>query len=152
MVETEKADTYSNNDSNRLYDRLCAVLIVFITLVSVINWNDLYPNPVDSYYHMAVIRAFSDSGGLVLHDYWEYAPAGRPHLYAPTTHIIGFVLSRIGLSMSFIGQIMSWLPYPMSFVVMWLWLRNSIGARGAFLGVLAKAPESPAMVSSQPRP
>lgn len=135
MDETEKDDLCPDNNSNRLYDRLCIVLIVFITLVSIINWKSLYPNPVDSYYHMAVIRAFSDSGGLVLHDYWEFAPAGRPHLYAPTTHIIGFVLSKTGLGMSIIGQIMSWLPYPLSFVVMWLWVRNSIGARGAFFAI-----------------
>jgi hypothetical protein len=135
MGEIEKTDIPSTDNSNWLYDRLCIVLILFITLVSILNWNNLYPNPVDSYYHMAVIRAFSDSGGLVLHDYWEFAPAGRPHLYAPTTHLIGFILSLLGLSMSVIGRVMSWLPYPLSFVVMWLWLRNAIGARGAFFAL-----------------
>ena len=123
------------DNRRRLFDKLCILLIIFITLVSVVRWSSLYPDFIDSYYHMAVIRAFSDSGGVVFHDYWEYAPAGRPHVYAPLVHIIGYLLHSIGLSIYTVGQIISWWPYPVSFLAVWLWLRNVTGPRSAFFAI-----------------
>ena len=127
--------SYGRGDPLRVYDSLSWVLIGFITIVSVLRWGALYPHFVDVYYHMGVIRGFSQAGGVVLWDFWEYAPVGRPHVYAPLLHCIGLLPNSLGLSVYAIASVMSWFFYPLSFVLAWRWVRTVAGRRAAFFVV-----------------
>jgi hypothetical protein len=84
---------------------------------------------------MGVIRGFSQAGGLVLWDFWEYAPVGRPHVYAPLLHCAGLLLHGLGMSVYAIGSVLSWLFYPLSFVLAWRWVRSVAGKRAGFFVV-----------------
>jgi len=53
---------------------------------------DPLPWFIDHFYHLSVIEGFKQSGGLTLWDWWEFAPAGRPHLYPPLWHLLNLSL------------------------------------------------------------
>ena len=47
----------------------------------------------DQYYHMAAARRTLELGHIPKWDDWEFAPAGRPHLYPPGLHLALAVLA-----------------------------------------------------------
>jgi len=61
------------------------ILVNFILLLY--RW-EMFPKFIDIYYHFSVVKGFEIANGIVFHDFWEYAPGGRPHLYPPFFHIL----------------------------------------------------------------
>lgn len=57
------------------------------TLLWMARW-PAFPLVLDPYYHLLVASQIADAGGPFLHEWWQYAPVGRPHLYPPILHLI----------------------------------------------------------------
>ena len=111
-------------------------IIALFTALLIIRWHTL-PVFLDIYYHAGCMTGFRDAGGIVLHDFWEYAPIGRPHLYPPLFHIILLGLSKTGLPTLFVLRLVSVAIYPLFlFTISWV-LSRLYNDRCAFFTVLA---------------
>lgn len=111
-------------------------IIALFTAILIIRWHAL-PVFLDIYYHASCMMGFKDAGGIVLHDFWEYAPAGRPHLYPPLFHIILLGLNKSGLPVLFIIRLVSAAIYPLLLLAI-LWVITKLyNDRRAFFTVLA---------------
>ncbi|HOP09099.1 MAG TPA: hypothetical protein PLC12_02665, partial [Candidatus Methanofastidiosa archaeon] len=62
--------------------------LAFITISFAANLNKFSPNVIDLWYHLAIARKILELGTIPLWDFWEFAPAGRPHLYPPLSHLL----------------------------------------------------------------
>lgn len=113
-------------------------IITLFTALLIIRWQAL-PVFIDIYYHASCAVGFRDAGGVVLHDFWEYAPAGRPHLYPPLFHIIMLGLDKLGLPTLFMIRLVSAAIYPLLLAAI-LWVVAKLyNDRCAFFTVLAAA-------------
>ncbi len=94
------------------------------------------PNFMDIYYHLCVAEGFAGSGGFSAHDFWSYAPLGRPHLYPPLFHflILGFL--KLGLPPLFIARFLDLVNFPLFLAVIWIFMRQLFNRRLAFFSVL----------------
>ena len=111
-------------------------VIALFTALLIIRWQAL-PVFLDIYYHAASMTGFRDAGGIVLHDFWEYAPAGRPHLYPPVFHVILLGLNKLGLEPLFLMRLVSAAIYPLLLAaILWV-VRKLYDDRLAFFTVLA---------------
>ena len=111
-------------------------IIALFTILLIIRWQTL-PIFLDIYYHASCMTGFRDAGGIVLHDFWEYAPVGRPHLYPPLFHLILLGLSKASLPILFILRLVSATIYPLFlFTISWV-VSKLYNDRCAFFTVLA---------------
>ena len=114
---------------------ILGIIALFMALL-IIRWQTL-PIFLDIYYHAGCMTGFRDAGGIVLHDFWEYAPIGRPHLYPPLFHLILLGLSKSGLPTLFILRFVSAAIYPL-FLLTISWVVSRLyNDRCAFFTVLA---------------
>jgi hypothetical protein len=104
------------------YDVLSIVFIGGL-LILILSRFDIYPVFVDIYYHMSVMVSFDKAGGIVLWDFWEFAPEGRPHLYPPLLHCIMLFLSE-GLTDTAVGKFVSFVMFPASLITVWIFGRE----------------------------
>jgi hypothetical protein len=116
------------------YDVLAVVVIVSITIVLLIR-NQLFPVFVDIYYHSSVAVSFEKAGGIVLWDFWEFAPEGRPHLYPPLLHSIMLLLSEVAGHMT-VAKFISFVMFPASQVTLWWASREIFSRKTAFYALL----------------
>ena len=111
-------------------------IIFLFTVLLVIRWQTL-PVFLDIYYHTSCMAGFREAGGVVLHDFWEYAPAGRPHLYPPLFPIIMLGLNKLGLPALSVMRLVSVAIYPALLITI-LWVVTKLyNDRCAFFTVLA---------------
>ena len=87
-------------------------IITLLTIIIVIKWHAL-PVFLDIYYHAGCMAGFRDAGGVVLRDFWEYAPLGRPHLYPPLFPVVLLALVKSGLNVLFVLRLVSTAIFPM---------------------------------------
>ena len=113
-----------------------SALIILLSLFLLIQRWPLLPNFLDIYYHLSVAQGFDRAGGLVTHAFWEYAPAGRPHLYPPLFHLIILAFIRSGFQGLFIARLLSVLIFPSFLYVLWLFSASIFNRRTAFFAVL----------------
>jgi hypothetical protein len=116
------------------YDVLSVGIIGAIVVLLIARW-DIYPVFVDIYYHASVAVSFEKAGGVVLWDFWEFAPLGRPHLYPPLLHGLMMLFSE-GLSIATVSRITSFVMFPASLVTTWWGSRGIYSSRTAFYSVL----------------
>ncbi|MBU7036577.1 MAG: hypothetical protein HXS52_01495 [Theionarchaea archaeon] len=119
---------------SRIYDLLSAGIIGAICVLLVARW-DLYPVFVDIYYHASVAVSFEKAGGIVLWDFWEFAPLGRPHLYPPLLHVIMMLFSEVS-NIATVSRITSFIMFPASLGTLWWFSREIYSPRTAFYSVL----------------
>jgi len=113
------------------------VISIYLLLL-IIKWQAL-PVFIDIYYHSSCMTGFRDAGGIVLHDFWELAPAGRPHLYPPLFHVIMLALNKLGFSPLAVTRIASVAIYPALLTTILFVLRKLYNDRLAFLTILMAA-------------
>ncbi len=104
------------------YDIL-SILVIIVFIIILLSRFDLYPVFVDIYYHMSVALSFDKAGGVVLWDFWEFAPEGRPHLYPPLLHCIMLFLSEFSGHIA-AGKFISFIMFPASQVTLWIFSRE----------------------------
>jgi hypothetical protein len=111
-----------------------AIIILFFALLFRIRAQ--LPIFSDSWYHLSVIRAFSERG-IGLHAWWEFAPFGRPHLYPPLFHVVNLaVLRATSLGLLDLARLYDVVTFPLVLAAGWLAARNLFGAKAAFLTLL----------------
>ena len=94
------------------------------------------PNFLDIYYHLSVAQGFAKAGGFSAHDFWSYAPFGRPHLYPPLFHFLILAFLKSGLSALFIARLLDLLVFPLFLIVIWFFMRELFSRQLAFFAVL----------------
>jgi len=118
-----------------LFDALSLGLIAVIFIIALVHISR-FPVFKDIYYHMGTAKAFETAGGISLFDFWEYAPAGRPHLYPPLLHIIMYVMNLTGMSMSTVGTLVSFSAFHLILLSTWYGMRRLFTSRAAFYTVI----------------
>src|SRR3989338_1246111 len=93
--------------------------LIVLHTVLLLSWWPLLPLFVDIYYHLNVLQGFRDAGGVVLHAFWELAPAGRPHLYPPALHVGLLALDGLQLDPITLARLDSVVPYPLLLLPTW---------------------------------
>ena len=118
----------------KTYDVL-SIFIILIFLIVTVSRYDLYPVFVDIYYHLSVTLSFDKAGGIVLWDFWEFAPEGRVHLYPPFLHCLMLLLSE-GSDYVAVGKFISFVMFPASQVTAWVFCREILSRKTAFYALL----------------
>ena len=113
------------------WDLYAAGALCLFFFFQIIQW-PLFPKFLDIYYHLSAAKGFADAGGYPADALWEYAPAGRPHLYPPLLHMMMLGLHRLGLPWIEIGRLTDVLVYPLVLFTIWHVLRNVFSPRVAF--------------------
>lgn len=121
--------------ANVSWDR-AAWLVILVHAVLLLSWWPLLPFFLDSYYHLNVIQAFRDAGGVVLHDFWEFAPLGRPHLYPPALHLLVLSLDWFHVSPVTLARLFTVVTYPALLLAMWWFMRTWWGGVPAYWATL----------------
>jgi hypothetical protein len=110
-----------------------AACLLFLLLAALILANlSMFPVFLDMPYHLAATRGFMESGGVVTWDWWEFAPAGRPHIYPPLLHVVMSIPLGLGLSEQAVGAFFSLIMFPLIMLSMWWMVRRLFGPRQAF--------------------
>lgn len=112
-------------------DLYTGLVIVAAFFVQISGWPRL-PIFMDCYYHLAVMRGFEQAGGWVGTAFWEYVPAGRPHLYPPLFHFLEMLLARCGIGPILVARLFQFLVYPFFLAVMAWFLKSRYNSRIAF--------------------
>jgi hypothetical protein len=110
--------------------------IAFIFISFVVNWQKFAPNCVDTWYHLAVGRKILEFGTIPVWDSWEFAPAGRPHLYPPLIHLLIAAVSGSTENIVTGGKILQALFYPLSLLTNWIFFRYFFDKKIAFLALI----------------
>ncbi|MBC7254337.1 MAG: glycosyltransferase [Actinobacteria bacterium] len=116
-----------------------SLLFVLLFLVLILVNHSLYPVFLDAPYHMAVTRGFREAGGVSTWDFWDYAPAGRPHLYPPLLHVGMSLLQDLGLSDQVTITLVCMLMFPLLMLALWWAMRGLYGPRVAFFSLVLLA-------------
>ncbi len=107
-------------DRRHTIDYITLGFILFYTFILVLNWNFLPTSELDTPYHLLMGKMFADYDTVMLWDYYEYAPEGRPNLYPPLLHILlWWAHDLTGADWWSIGRVVSILQYPLSFLSVW---------------------------------
>ncbi|MFH1150835.1 MAG: glycosyltransferase [Actinomycetota bacterium] len=114
-----------------VYDGLAFALIAIVLCLALAYWSK-YPVHMDTYYHMGVTSGYARAGGVALHSFWEFAPAGRAQLYPPLLHIIMFALTGLGLSTLSAGRLVAFAAFPLIAFTTWYCMRRLFSSRTAF--------------------
>ncbi len=104
---------------------------------------DKLPFSYDTPYHLLIGKMYSDFGRVVLWDYYEYAPVGRPQLYPPLLHvIIWWIHSLTGLDFVSVGRLIALAQYPTSLLLSWIAVRKMFGPEigAVYAGLLSADP------------
>ncbi|MBI3997157.1 MAG: hypothetical protein HY352_05810 [Candidatus Omnitrophica bacterium] len=110
--------------------------MILVHAVLLLSWWPLLPFFLDSYYHLNVIQAFRDAGGVVLHDFWEFAPLGRPHLYPPALHLLVLSLDWCHLPPVTLARLLTVVTYPVLLLATWWFMRTWWGSVPAYWATL----------------
>ena len=113
-----------------------AIAFMLLTWALIVARLGIFPVFIDIYYHLSAMRGFDMAGGVVVHDFWEYAPGGRPHLYPPLLHVFMLTMYKAGLGEAAIGIIVSAMMYPLSQLTTWLATREVYNRRMAFFALV----------------
>lgn len=119
---------------NRLWDVLSLFSVLFSLGMFILQWRQL-PFFLDMYYHLAAAKGFESAGGLVLHNFWEYGPAGSIHLYPPFTHIIILALLKTGITGIIALKLLSSAIPALFLYILWYVVRGILDKRAAFFAV-----------------
>jgi len=104
---------------------------------------DKLPFSCDTPYHLLIGKMYSDFGRVVLWDYYEYAPVGRPQLYPPLLHVvIWWTHSLTGLDFVSVGRLIALAQYPASLLLSWVAVRKMFGPEvgAVYAGLLSADP------------
>jgi hypothetical protein len=106
-------------------DYISVTFILVQLFILVLNWSHLPTAELDTPYHLLMGKMFSDYDTVMLWDYYEYAPTGRPHLYPPLEHILLWWMHDItGADWWNIGRFISLIQYPLPLFTVWFFSRK----------------------------
>jgi len=118
---------------------LYSLLVIFLIFFYILLGWPLLPKFLDIYYHLSVAQGFDRAGGFTVHDFMQYAPGGRPHLYPPLFQLLILFLMKLIPDSLTIGRLMDLLIFPLFLVTIWFFIRSLFYERLAFFTVLIAA-------------
>jgi hypothetical protein len=113
-----------------------SLLAIAATISLLVLRSGRFPVFVDIYYHLSIMEMFDQAGGIVTHDFLQFAPEGRSHLYPPLLHILMMMAHKAGASSEHIGAFVSAGAYPLILMSIWYVLREMISRKAACLAIL----------------
>lgn len=114
------------------YDKIALSIIVVMSVLMVLNWENLPTAEMDTPYHLLMGKMFADYDSVVLWDHYEYAPLGRPQLYPPSLHImIWWAHDLTGIDYWNIGKLFCLVQYPLALLCLWYFVRTLFGSKVA---------------------
>jgi hypothetical protein len=117
------------------YDFWSFIILIFYAIMQVSRW-PLFPQHLDIYYHLLTAWGFIQAGGYSSWDFWQYAPAGRPHVYPPLFHIVLALFMKAGIDKIILARIFS-VVIPLTFLVtLWNFLRKKFSSCLAFFSLV----------------
>lgn len=128
----------TGSSSPRNWTLAAVFILLAVAVFSATQW-PLYPYFLDNYYHLATIGGFKEAGGLTLHDFWERAPEGRPHLYPPLFHVAWLPLALFNVPPLVMAKLWCWMALPLLLWIAWRVLSALTDTRFASLAVLCLA-------------
>lgn len=116
---------------NISWDFLSKLTIAIFLTLQLVRWVIL-PQYMDIYYHLLTAWGFLQSGGYSGWDFWQYAPAGRVHIYPPLFHLILALFMKLGFSQVILAKV-SEIIFPwLLLLVTWQFTRKNYSARLGF--------------------
>lgn len=123
-----------------IYDLWALFLIGLLTYFSLPYWYNRFPlfcEFYDIFYHLSISNTFFLSGGMdKQYFFWDALHKTNLHLYPPFLHFVQLALLASGISKFAIANYMTWFLYPVSFLSLWLFMRNVFSGRAGFYAVL----------------
>jgi hypothetical protein len=117
------------------YDFWSAIILIFYAIMQISRWN-VFPQHLDIYYHLLTAWGFIQAGGYSSWDFWQYAPAGRPHVYPPLFHIVLALFMKAGVDKIILARIFS-VVIPLTFLLtLWTFLRKKFSSCLAFFSLV----------------
>ena len=117
-----------------------SIVLIFTHLILLYANRNMLPFGFDTPYHLLIGKMYADLDRVVLWDYYEFAPVGRPQLYPPFEHIlIWWIHDGLGLDYVQIGRLIAVVQYPITLLLSWLVIRlifDDVTA-ASFLGLLS---------------
>lgn len=110
-------------------------VILFQTILLILNIENLPADQKDWSYHLAIARMFVDHKTF-LWDYYEFAPIGRPHLYPPFLHLLFAATNILGMGWVTIQKFYGILIYPVSLLSTFFVSRDLFGKKVGVLSVV----------------
>lgn len=124
----------------RLSYNSCSLLIILVYAVfQIARSAHLSLEHFDIYYHLLTAWGFVKAGGYTAWDFWQYAPAGRPHIYPPIFHIILAILMKSGVDKLFLARLFSSVLPVLFLFTLWDFIRRNFSGRLAFLFLITIA-------------
>lgn len=111
------------------------VIILAYCALQVLRWR-LFPQFMDTYYHLLAAWGFIQAGGYSGWDFWQYAPVGRVHIYPPVFHIILALLIKLGINKIILVKFFETAAPVIFLIVLWRFLRKNYSEIFAFFVVL----------------
>jgi Glycosyl transferase family 2 len=121
-----------------VFDWLSFALIVTVVALALSYWSK-FPVHMDTGYHMAVTAGYARAGGIALHSFWEFAPAGRAQLYPPLLHVIMYAFTGLGLSATTTARLVTFAAFPLLLLSGSYGMRKMFSSRSAFYTVVLLA-------------
>jgi len=113
------------------WDFLSLLVLLSILVLQITRWRIL-PQFMDIYYHIHTAWGFIQAGGYSGWDFWQYAPAGRIHIYPPIFHIILALLIEAGFNKLILAKIFQTVLPPAVLFSIWFFARRNFGKSLAF--------------------
>jgi hypothetical protein len=137
MDKTDRTELLNEaSHINKYVFDLFSIFIITVFFVLFSRIRQYLPVISDSWYHLSVIKAFSEKG-LTLHDWWEFAPFGRPHLYSPLFHLINVLILKVtDLGLIDLAKLWGVVTFPCILISGWLAARSLFDRRAALLTLL----------------
>ncbi len=121
---------------NISWDFLSKLTIAIFLTLQLVRWVIL-PQYMDIYYHLLTAWGFLQSGGYSGWDFWQYAPAGRVHIYPPLFHLILALFMKLGFSQVILAKVSEILFPWLLLLVTWKFTRKNYSARLGFFVAVA---------------
>jgi len=117
-----------------------SIAIIVAHFILLFSKRNMLPFGFDTPYHLLMGKMYADFDRVVLWDYYEFAPVGRPQLYPPFEHVlIWWIHDGLGLNYVVIGRLIAVVQYPLTLFLSWLIIRllfDDVTA-ASFLGLLS---------------
>lgn len=117
------------------WDFFSRLIILSFCTLQVIRW-PIFPQFMDTYYHIHTAWGFLQAGGYSGWDFWQYAPVGRIHIYPPVFHLILALLLKIGISPVILAKLFETIAPVVFLIVLWRFIRKYFGSSLAFFVAL----------------
>jgi len=117
------------------WDFFAKIIIAGFFLLQCIRWSILLQS-MDIYYHLLTAWGFIQAGGYSNWDFWQYAPAGRIHIYPPLFHLLLAGLIKSGVNQIILAKLGEVVIPSLFLAVLWKFIKAHYGNRLAFLVIL----------------